>query len=275
MLDRFVDDLVVVDLTNEERFSFSKLTTYENCPYEWLLHYKFGERGSDNAFARAGSVAHELIDDYWRGKVSEFELPQEFENRWQEQFEDEGWSIRVFGRDVTEKTKNDFANYFSDVSLPDGWKVLESEKQYTMIFKHKGESIMLTGILDLLAEDENGDLIVIDNKSKAGFKNDAEKSEYLRQLYLYSLFIRERFGKFPKKLCFNLMRLPKNKRFVIEEFEEEAMWEIVKWIFKTTKDIKGEFLWEPKPNNFYCHSLCGQRYNCRFGPLYNEEEEDE
>ena len=57
-----------------------------------------------------------------------------------------------------------------------------------------GAESEFNGIIDLVYEDEQGRLIVHDYKSKSSFKNKAEQKKYARQLYLYSLHIKEKYG---------------------------------------------------------------------------------
>ena len=58
---------------------------------------------------------------------------------------------------------------------------------------------------------------MLDHKSKGKFKSKKEQAEYARQLYVYAKYVKEKYGKFPKVLIFNmfnageLIKIPFNK----------------------------------------------------------------
>ena len=58
----------------------------------------------------------------------------------------------------------------------------------------------------MILQDKSGEFVVWDWKSKAGFKNETEQKAYARQLYGYSLYVKEKYGHYPKKLCFGMFR---------------------------------------------------------------------
>ena len=128
----------------------------------------------------------------------------------------------------------------------------------------------------MLVRDKNdGKLIVVDHKSKAGFKNEKEKQEFAIQLYLYSDWVKEKYGEFPKQLVFNMFRQGEvvTIDFSMDEFENAKQWAI-DTIHKIYEDVdfwdkiyldyekKGKDLNTYKQNDFFCKYLCGCREHC-------------
>ena len=92
------------------------------------------------------------------------------------------------------------------------------------------------GYIDLLVKDDKG-YIICDHKSKAGFKTEEEKHDYLRQLYLYSLYVKEQYDEYPYKLIFNMFR---KGIWVEEPFQESALQEAVDWFVGNIQKIYQE-----------------------------------
>lgn len=94
-------------------------------------------------------------------------------------------------------------DYFENWNgFPDNWELVESEKEIHLDIN--GNAFI--GFIDLIVRDKNtGKYIIVDHKSKSKFKNDEEQAEYARQLYLYSLHIKEAFGEYPTQLIFNML----------------------------------------------------------------------
>ena len=64
----------------------------------------------------------------------------------------------------------------------DELKILEVESNFDIEI----DDWIFTGVIDLVLEDKDGNLIIQDYKSKSSFKSKKEQAEYARQLYLYS-----------------------------------------------------------------------------------------
>ena len=138
----------------------------------------------------------------------------------------------------------------------DNVKILGVEE----VFDCEIDDWILTGVIDLIIE-ENGDLIVKDYKSKASFKNKKEKAEYARQLYLYSKHIKEKYGKFPTKLRFEMFRkqTPVDIPFNIYDY-----YEALNWARGQVEQIRKAWAYSPSPEPFFCNHLCNHRETCEF-----------
>lgn len=251
-------------------WSFSRVKCFDNCRKEFKMNYIDKLEKADNAFASYGLLVHELLEDYYNGQCEFFELAGRFRNEYDEKVQ-EDFPI-FYGKDLGEgyyKAGQDYFDHFEDDFS--SYNILGVEEQIKMDIG----GYPFTGFIDLVLEDADGNITIIDHKSKNGFSSKREKNEYLRQLYLYSLHVHEKYGKWPVKLGFNMVRVPK-----IEwaDFNEEALHEAIEWFTSTIEQIHkeekfadkialsykaaGKKLSEFKRQDFYCNSLCNMREHC-------------
>lgn len=157
-------------------------------------------------------------------------------------------------RETYYKQGLEFVSNFSGYAK---YKILGVEKNFYIDIK----DWIFNGIIDLVFEDEDGRLIIRDYKSKASFKNEQEKREYARQLYLYSLYVKQEFGRYPDELQFLMFR--KNILEIIP-FDENALKEAVEWADDTVRIIRESFDYPPNCDEFYSENLCNHREYCEF-----------
>lgn len=251
-------------------WSFSRVKCFDNCRKEFKLNYLDKLSKADNAFASYGVFIHELLENYYNGECEFFELAERFRSEYDERVPEE--FPKLFGKDLGDGYYKAGQAYFD--SFEDDFRaytVLGVEENIRMDI----EGYPFVGFIDLVLEDVDGNIIIIDHKSKNGFSSKREKKEYLRQLYLYSLHVHQKYGKWPIKLGFNMVRVPK-----IEwaDFNEDDLQEAIGWFTSTIKQIyeeekypdkifmeyksAGKKLAEFKHLDFYCNTLCNMREHC-------------
>lgn len=248
-----------------EQYSFSKLSTWWQCPYGFYLKYIEHQKGIGNAFSSYGSFVHELLEKYAKGDAEIWDLPSmyewEFDVAVPEKFP---WNKFVKLRDTYYQQGLDFLQTFEGY---DNYKILGVEQEFTKEI----DDWTLSGFIDLLFEDENGKLIIRDYKSKAGFKNAEELKKYARQLYLYSTYVKDTYGRFPDELQFLCFR---KKQLIKLDFDENAFNEAIEWAKNTVSEIRNAFDYPPmnRPcDDFYADNLCNHRKTCIFRKKKKEE----
>lgn len=136
------------------------------------------------------------------------------------------------------------------------------------------ENRRFTGVVDFLGESVNGELFLVDNKSRElkersgrakPTAKDQELDDMLRQLYLYSIPVFDEFGRYPDWLCFNCFR---SGVFIKEQFDIEKFEEAKRWALNLIEEIEREEDFDPNPNYFFCKWLCGVNDKCEY---YEEE----
>ena len=169
-------------------------------------------------------------------------------------------------RKIFEKYLDGGSEYLADMSFS-GLTPIAIEERYS--FTLGGKSFV--GIVDMVCEDDDGHLIIVDHKShqlkprsgrKKPTKGDQELDEYLRQLYLYCIPVKKKFGRYPDKLAFNCFRNDKESQFIVEEFSEEAFEAAKKWAIDSIEETRQEENWDPVEEFWKCAHICGLHDRC-------------
>lgn len=242
----------------KEQYSFSKLSSWWQCKYGFYQRYIEHKPGIGNAFSSYGSYVHSIMEKYANGEIDIWNLVDTYEWGFEvavpEKFP---WNKYVSLKDSYYSQGEDFLKNFQGY---DNYEILGVEQEFTIPV----DDWELIGFIDLLFKDENGRLVVRDYKSKASFKNEEEKKKYTRQLYLYSTYVKEKYGRFPDELQFLMFR--KNTLIKID-FNEGDYNEAIEWAKNTVAEIRGAFDYPPAAlecKDFYAENLCNHREYCEF-----------
>jgi len=196
-----------VKLPKRDRESFSSLDQFINSPYQWVLNYQARLRVSSiseisDGNLLKGSLAHKLFEDYFNEhteiKTSSAKLRKWSINKLDELLETEGSVLLMPGRqsealDFKERTAFALEKLINHLVEADIKSVIMEEEQEGLFPGGK-----LTGYIDLLAENNNGNEVVLDIKW-GGFnyrKASIEEDRYL-QLATYAALRKEKTGKWP------------------------------------------------------------------------------
>ena len=240
-----------------EQYSFSKLSTWWTCPYGYKLKYIDHKPGIGNAFSSFGTLVHSIMERYSKGELELWDLPAvyewEFETAVPEKFP---WNKYVNLRNSYYEQGLSFLKSFQGYN---NCKLLGIEDD----FRLQIDDWIFVGIIDLVFEDEDGRLIIRDYKSKASFKDEKEQSKYARQLYLYSLYVKEKYGRYPDELQFLMFR---KQNTVKIPFNQDELNEAVKWATDTVRIIREAFDYPPTCESFYGDNLCNHREYCDLKP---------
>lgn len=199
-----------------------------------------------------GSFAHSLLESWAKGKLEIYELLDEYESKYCSNVTEQFPNLRN-GENLGDRYYQDGYKFFSEFGGIGNYKIVSIEEKFDIEI----EDFIFTGFIDLLLEDENGDLVVWDWKSKGEFSDDEEESKYRKQLYLYSYYVKQKYGKFPSKTIFYCFRRQQEyaKPFDIEEYNRS-----IEWMLDTVKEIKKLYC---QYNWFFCSQLCGHRKECK------------
>ena len=259
------------DKIDRMTWSYSRINSYAQCPKMFYMTYIDKAESLDSAFAQWGSLCHELLEDYAKGNLLEFELAGAYDERYPkfmtERFPPNKWC------DLDAKYYDNGREYFEQFDgFPANWDILSSEQH---IHVEIGR-VQFQGFIDLVVRDKNdGKLIVVDHKSKATFKNDEELEHYGYQLYLYAVWVHEHYGEWPKELIFNMFRARDVKHII---FTQEGLQKAVRWLEDNVAAIYADEDFPDKVTldaqrtkkpikdkhypDFFCQHLCGVRYHC-------------
>jgi CRISPR/Cas system-associated exonuclease Cas4 (RecB family) len=249
MYDRILDNMT---------WSFSRVNNYCTCPHVFKLLYIDKKPQINNAFAEFGRFVHSLLELYFKGKVEFFELSQIYEDE---------YNLNVLHEFPEFEFCNLAKNYYegginylnSFEGIDDNLQVVGVEQKVNLTINGRP----FVGYIDLILQDKtDGKYIIIDHKSKSKFKSKKEREHYFFQLYLYSLYIKDTFGEYPKELRFNMFRIGKLE---IEQFDSKKLKKALNWFNFTIDLIYFDTEFIKMKNQFYCENLCSVRDVCKKG----------
>lgn len=257
-----MSDEIYAPLFDGMSWSYSRITAFEDCPYKFYLKYICypNVKEAPRFYASYGSFVHDILEKYFLGKIKHEDMQMAFLT---------GFEGAVKGYRPKQKTVNSYiadgSSFFSSFSgFP--YKTIAVED----VFNFEVNDTRFNGRLDYIGENTDGDLVIVDHKSrnlkerskrKKPTLNDMEIDKMLRQLYLYSYGVERATGKLPKKLCFNCFRC---KIFIEEDFDGGAYKDTMNWAIKTIDDIKKTTDFYPNVDYFYCNNICGVEYDCLY-----------
>lgn len=260
ILEKKIDDMV---------WSFSRINSFHTCKYMWYMTYIDKNIGVQNGHAEAGTLMHELMEDLANNKCCLWDLVDEWKNR----FNSDVISKFMYNKYVNLKDKafNNGVNFLESFEgFDDIGKVVSVEEKVETILHDdvSNKDYKFIGYIDLLLQDSDGRYIVLDHKSKSGFKKGKvkgntvdEQHDYARQLYCYAKFVKEKYGEYPKELIFNMFN---KQEFIHIPFNEGDFNEAISWCCEVIRGIYDEIEFEPTVDYMFCHYLCGQRNQCDY-----------
>lgn len=241
-------------------WSYSRLTAFEDCKYAWYMHYILHMHKKSNFFSEYGSFMHEILQKYLNGELSQKQLL--------------AYYCRNFGKTVESPAPSSKmwykyfgagCDYLRNIEFPKR-KILATELEVNFDFA----GAKFIGYIDMLSEDDAGNLFITDHKSrdlkprsgrKKPTKADRDLDDYLRQLYMYSVAVKQLYGKYPDFLEFNCF---KAGVWITEPFKEERVKEVEDWATGIISEAMKEEEWSENLDYWRCHQLCDMRDCCEF-----------
>lgn len=241
-------------------WSYSRLEIFDDCPYRWFLSYIHTPKmhKEEKFYAVYGLLMHDLLEKFYKGQISKDEMIISYLTRFVKETD-------VAGKPKSSIVESYFKSgkeYISNIK-PLPYETVSVEET----FNFNIEGIPFTGRIDYIGL-EDGEYVIVDNKSRnlkprSKRKNptvkDKELDTMLRQLYIYAEAVRQKYGKLPKKLCFNCF---KNGEYIEEPFNEDAFHETLSWVKNKVEEISGADDFYPNVEFFSCRYLCGYSYDC-------------
>lgn len=247
-------------LIDQMTWSYSRLQQFDKCKYGFLLKYIFGETEEPTFYGSFGSFAHELLADYYSGRADKPKILTRFTTEYESNVVGMAQSF-----DVRRNFKQQLFDHLLRLERPELNVISVEERFFFPVRNHN-----FVGIVDLVAADEDGNIMIIDHKShslkpfsgrRKPTKTDIELSAYLRQLYLYSSPVAKRYGRFPSSLGFNCYRAGER---VVVPFSQTDYEAALDWADGKIDEIRSNTDWEPCLDFFTCKYLCGFGNKCEY-----------
>jgi hypothetical protein len=241
--------------SRKEKYSFSKLSAFHTCKHGYKLTYIDKDKGDGNAFSSYGSFVHSLMERYTKGTIDLWDLPTTFKLEFDSAVP-EPFPSTLYCPNMKTLYYAQGLEFLETFKGYENRKILDIEEK----FEQAIDTWSLVGVIDLVFEDETGRLVIEDYKSKSSFKNKSEIKKYARQLYLYSIYVKEKYGKYPDVLRFTLFR---KKTYVDILFDEKGLEEAINWAKDTVNEIRECWVFSPTCEEFFSQHLCNHRHHCK------------
>ena len=170
----------------DELFSWSKVNTFMTSPYEFYLQYVLRKKPDvDNcAYAPMGGCAHQIIEDYYGGKIKYEEMIECFEDSWMTAIE---IADLRFDRNDSEKNESIKNKYKEGLEcFFRNHKPLENKVELERFLSAKIGDYVLQGYADAITKDENDNFVIIDWKTSTKYSKKALE-EHSGQLTVYAI----------------------------------------------------------------------------------------
>lgn len=249
-------------------WSYSRLTSFSECPYKWFLTYLYRDKNGrrlpkhSGFFAEYGSYIHLIIQMYLSGVLKKSELSTYYVSHFAENVRSKAPNHKIY----TNYFKQGFY-YLDKINFPNR-KIIGVEESVEFMFAGKP----WMGFIDVISDDSQ--LVITDHKSRTlkprsnrskKTKSDAELDDYLRQLYVYSAAVKQKFDRFPDVLEFNCFR---SQTMIQEPFNLKRFQEVEQWAGNEIELITRNDTWEPKPEYWRCSYLCDMCKECEFSKMF-------
>lgn len=227
------------------KWSFSRLGTFNQCPYQYKLQYEDKVEGISNSYGDYGTLMHDSIEMILRGEDGYSNYVSKMHSIPLPSFSKE----TAYHHHVPNFLKN-----FSKTKIKGEIIGIELDRTIEI-----DEFNSFRGLSDLELK-SGDDYIIVDWKISKKFSK-IDLTYKRRQLYLYAEFIKRDYGVYPKEMFFffpaDVSRAPYHKiKFSKADFDEA--WD---WFHSTIDSVRGGDR-TPKPDWFYCSNLCSFRQVC-------------
>ncbi|MCR4284439.1 MAG: PD-(D/E)XK nuclease family protein [archaeon] len=207
------------------RYSHSKISTFEQCPYQYKLKYidwlKPDFPTTIEGFM--GNLVHQTLEKLYKTIETLFKLSKEetirfYNNLWDNEYNDDILIVKEYMTpdDYRKKGEKFLLDYYDKHTPFDKLKIIGLETRDMMTLPDGNEWHVR---IDLFAKDSEGNYYIIDHKTSSQMKEQWE-IENDKQLAMYSIWARNNFPEANSiKLVWNM--LAHNQQVIAEPTEEK------------------------------------------------------
>ena len=241
---------LLYDTIDSMVWSYTRLNSFYICKRAWYLNYVLKVDNKENFFSQYGILAHKTLEKYNKGELELFELSEYFNENYFNFITEQAPPNKYV--DLNSSYYEKGIAFFNNFQGEEG-ETIGAEDSFEFFIKAHGKPRKIIGYIDRISKDKNG-IVVTDYKSKGKFKNNKEMEEYCRQLYIYSIAIKEKYGEYPYKMVINQF---KENKYICIDFNYKKLLECKKWIRNTIDLIFDECEFSKTENDFFCNYICG------------------
>lgn len=258
-------------------YSFSRLSSFNNCPYSYNLTYNEDDRGEDSVYTFLGSSVHEIVESLQKGEMTNQEAIIQF----MEKVDDcEILGLEFISETTKQKYIENISHFIVNFEPVDGEFFIEEE-----VLVNIG-GYLLKGFIDIYFKNSN-EIIIFDYKTSSKFaKKDLISNG--RQLVLYAIALEQKYPECKVVgIAWNMLKYveikgargPKlierrelngedyKEALVYHTFDSQTKQECIDYIVDTIKRIESTTEYPPldiSKEYFYCSNLCGHKNRCKY-----------
>jgi putative RecB family exonuclease len=222
-------------------YSHSRVSTYENCPYQYKLHYidKIIPDIPQGIEAFMGGIVHQVLEKLHKkarigSEISKGELFSLYNSLWNEQYTSDILVVRknLSVEDYRKMGMRFVRDYYDKFHPFDNLQIIGLETEDKMKLKDGSEWHIR---IDKLCCDKEGNFYVCDYKTNSRMK-DKEEADSDRQLAMYSIWVKEKFQNAKSvKLVWHMLAFNQE---VMSERTDEQLEKLHDEIVSTIERIK-------------------------------------
>lgn len=256
-------DFIIGDI----RFSYSSVSSFDNCQYGWKLSYIDKKPRIDNFFSGFGLLMHDCFERFFNKELGVWDLSEHYRTNYKKFVVKDPPPFPVGMADRYKAQGQKFFDEF-DFNIDD-YDILVVEDKIDFDFRGS----MFVAKPDLVVLDKKtGKYVLFDYKTSTPMKvspatgkelwEKKKMDAYYKQMYVYVYALRN-YRYIPiEEISIWFPRL--NKTVTIPwDLEKEK--ETMDWLEQTIARIKDEELF-PYNNKakYFCENLCGVRQSCKY-----------
>jgi len=222
-------------------YSHSRISTYENCPYKYKLHYIDKEKPEiENTIeAFMGDIVHQSLEDLYKRKkfkkrVAKTSLIKFYRDLWDKEYSED---IKVIKKGLLASNYKKMGEKF----LSDYYDKYKPFEQLTILGLETQDRMTLPDgnqwhvRIDKFACDNEGNYYVMDYKTNSRMK-DQEEADSDRQLAMYSIWVKDKFKDAKSvKLVWHMLAFNKE---VVSERSKKELEKLQQEIISTIKEME-------------------------------------
>ena len=226
----------------------------------------------DNAFSQYGKLCHNILEEYANKEIETFEMLDEYKRRFDQKVTKD-FPYNKHGS-LRESYFKGGEEYFKSFEGFKDYKIIKAEQKV----KFKIGDYNFVGYVDLVLQNKDKQLVILDHKSKKlsnprkstwdniEKRRKSELYQYLRQLYIYSKPLIEKYKVYPKTLIFNSFKVGK---WIEIPFDKDDYQESLDWVLDTINNVyNDETMTDKHDKQYFCDNICGTSSYCEYSRNY-------